>query len=156
MNLNSLLMRAVRYFARRGLKDIARINPSESARLPEAKRPKPQPAGKMKLHLFGANFDSQAAADRFCYAPTGTDEPSTMTQQLEGAFIDEAQVEAVHLDIRARLNEFLGEEEADDIMLRLSSDNTLIILTEVAFGGFPYTLDDTDTLTYLGVTTVDV
>ena len=38
----------------------------------------------------------------------------------------------------------------NDIILRLSGDNTLIIITEDAFGGLPYDLDDTDRLTYLG------
>ena len=41
-------------------------------------------------------------------------------------------------------------------MLRLGADNSLIIITELAFGGLPYTLDDTDTLTYLGAIVVDV
>jgi len=156
MNMNRLLLRAVKYLARRGLKDVTRIIPSESTRLPEPKRPEPQPKGQMQLHLFGANFDSQAAADRFCYAPAGTDQPSPMTQELEGAFIDEAQVEVVHDAILPRLLEFMDEAEADDVILRLSGDNTLVIVTENAFGGFPYTVDDTETLTYLGVIDVDV
>ena len=156
MNIGNLPLRLVRALARRGLKNATRVIPSESTRLPEPVQPQPQPPGRLQLHLFGASFDDQAAAEAFCYAPPGTDLSSPMTQELSGAFIDETQVEVVHDAIQPRLLEFLPEQEADDIILRLAGDNTLVIVTELAFGGFPYTLDDTRTLTYLGAITVDV
>ena len=114
------------------------------------------PEGKMRLHLFGATFDSQDAADRFCYEVPQPDYPEQLTRELEGAFIDTAQVEVICGPVLPRLLEFLDDEEADDIMLRLGADNSLIIITELAFGGMPYSLDDTDTLTYLGAIMVDI
>ncbi|SEQ42084.1 hypothetical protein SAMN05428995_104207 [Loktanella sp. DSM 29012] len=156
MTLSGLFNRLLRYLARRGLRDATRLIPSESTRIAQPTRPAPPPQGQMRLHLFGANFDSQAAAEAFCLSPPGTELPSALTQQLSGAFVDDAQVEAVHDDIPNRLAEFLDPEGVDDVLLRLAGDNTLIILTELAFGGLPYTLDDTTDLTYLGDITVAV
>ena len=150
MNVNALMNQLLRYIARRGLRDAIKLIPSESTRLEEPHRPVQLDEEHLQLHLFGANFDSQAAADTFCSAPPGTDLPSPLTQELSGAFIDEAEVEVIHGDIQTRLLEFLSTEEADDVMLRLAGDDTLIVITENAFGGFPYTLDDTLHLTYLG------
>ena len=150
MNINALMNQFLRYIARRGLRDVAKLIPSESTRLEEPHRPVRLDEEHLQLHLFGANFDTQTAADAFCSAPPGTDLPSPLTQELSGAFIDEAEVEVIHGAIQPRLLEFLSAEEADDVMLRLAGDDTLIVITENAFGGFPYTLDDTRHLTYLG------
>ncbi len=150
MNLTALLNRLMRYVARRGLRDVAKLIPSESTRLEQPHRPVHLEEGNLQLHLFGANFDSQEQAETFCSAPSGTDLPSQLTQELDGAFIDEAEVEVVRGDIQRRLLEFLSTEEADDVLLRLAGDDTLIIITENAFNEMPYTLDDTAHLTYLG------
>lgn len=156
MTLTTTLNRLMRYIARRGLKDVRLLIPSESTRLKEPHKPVHLDANRLQLHLFGANFDTQHDADIFCSAPPGTDLPSRMTQELDGAFIDEAEVEVIHDAILPRLLDFLSAEEADDIMLRLGGDNTLIIITENAFGDLPYTLDDTMHLTYLGHIVVQV
>ena len=156
MNLTGLLNRLMRYIARRGLRDMAKLIPSESTRLEEPTRPVHLDAEHLQLHLFGANFDTRADAEQFCTAPPGTDLPSALTRELDGAFIDEAEVEVVHGNNQARLLEFLAQDEADDIMLRLAGDDTLIIITENAFHDLPYVLDDTTHLTYLGHIVVTV
>ena len=156
MNLTALMNRLMRYVARRGLRDAAKLIPSESTALEQPHRPVHLDNGHLQLHLFGANFASQAEAEDFCSAPPGTDLPSRLTQELDGAFIDEAEVEVVHGRIQSRLLEFLSPEETDDVLLRLAGDDTLIIITENAFRDLPYTLDDTRHLTYLGHIVVPV
>ncbi len=127
-----------------------RLIPSEPLRLTTKTAPKPTAPDQLRLHLFGADFGSAEEAHRFCYIAPGPDLPVDLTRELTGAFIDTDEVEMIHGDILPRLCEFLSEAEADDILLRLSGDNTLILITENAFGGLPYDLDDTDRLTYLG------
>ena len=156
MNLTALLNRLVRYVARRGLRDAAKLIPSENTMREQPHAPVHLDPGHLQLHLFGANFPTRAEAEAFCTAPAGTDLPSRLTQELEGAFIDEAEVEVVHGNIQSRLLEFLSPGEADDILLRLAGDDTLIIITENAFHDLPYTLDDTRHLTYLGHIVVPV
>ncbi|RYH03954.1 hypothetical protein EU805_00860 [Salipiger sp. IMCC34102] len=146
--------RLMRYLKRRGLRDARKLIPSEPTREPRPEPPAPTPPGTLRLHLFGANFDSEAQALAFC---TGTeDAPSELTRQLTGAYVDPSEVEVIHSPITPRLSEFLTEPEIDDVELRLAGDTTLILLTEHAFGGLPYTLDDTRDLTYLGEITVRV
>ncbi|WP_341223455.1 hypothetical protein [Loktanella salsilacus] len=156
MNMNFLLNRLMRYVARRGLRDLKKLIPSESTRLEQPHAPVHLDEAHLQLHLFGANFPSRSEADAFCTPPPGTDLPSRLTQELDGAFIDENEVEVVHGDILARLLEFMPSDEADDIMLRLAGDDTLIMITENAFHDLPYTVDDTEHLTYLGHLIVDV
>ena len=152
--MNTLMNRLLRYIARRGLRDVAKLIPSERTREAEPEPPEPTPKGTLRLHLFGANFDSEAEAIAFC---TETEEvPSTLTRQLTGAFVDHSQVEVIHAPVAPRLAEFLTDEERDDVELRLAGDNTLILLTEHAFGGLSYTLDDTPDMTYLGEVIVRV
>lgn len=154
MTLTALMNRLLAYAARRGLKDARLLIPSESPQPDEPHVPLRQDDGLLQLHLFGAQFDDRATAEAFCAPPPGTDLPSALTRELDGAFIDEAEVEVIHGDILSRLQEFLPPSEADDILLRLAGDDTLIIVTENAFHGLSYTLDDTATLTYLGPITV--
>ena len=150
------IVKIMRAIASRGLRNVSALDPSSSNRIPQPVPPDALPDGKMRLHLFGATFESQSKADRFCYEAPQPDFPEQLTRELDGAFIDTAQVEVICGPIQPRLLEFLDHENADDIMLRLGADNSLIIITELAFGGMPYTLDDTETLTYLGAILVDV
>ena len=146
MNWQGLFLRLARLASR----NAHRLIPSEPLGRDEPVPARPTDNTHLRLHLFGAHFDSLADARAFCYATAGPELPVALTRELEGAFIDTDEVEVVHGEIAARLAEFLTPNEADDIILRLADDNTLIILTENAFGGLPYDLNDTDHLTYLG------
>ena len=145
--------RLIGRLARLGLRAIDPATPTGD---PAPTPPDAPPPGQLRLHLFGANFDSPAEAERFCYEPPQPDYPVALTRELAGAYIDTGEVEVIHAPHLPRLLEFLDADEADDILLRLGADTTLILLTERAFGGMPYTLDDTETLTYLGATLVEV
>ncbi len=132
------------------------IDPAEAGLVDHPTPPDRLPEDKLRLHLFGADFDDAASARQFCYGSGKPNAPEPLTMELEGAFIDTAHVEVIHGRITERLLEFLDDREADDVLVRLGGDNTLIIITEEAFGGLPYSLDDTDTLTYLGEQIVNV
>lgn len=152
MNWQGLMFRLFRLAARHA----HRLIPSEPLRRDEPVPAAATDANHMRLHLFAASFDNASQARAFCFERAGPDLPVQLTRELEGAFIDTQEVEVVHDDIAARLTEFLSADEVEDILLRLEGDNTLIILTEYAFGGLPYELDDTAHLTYLGAQVVDV
>ena len=153
MRLAYRLLRAV---ARAGLKNARAFDPGRTTRLPQPQAPRDLPPDRMQIHLFGATFASQAAADAFCYGAGDPETPTLLTRELDGAYVDPAEVEVTCGGVEPRLREFLDPGEADDVMLRLGADNSLVILTENAFGGLPYTLDDTETLTYLGPMVVEV
>ncbi len=133
-----------------------RLIPSEPIRRKPPDPPLPTVSSQLRLHLFGSHFDDSAGAETFCYDIPAPDLPTALNRELKGAFIDPNEVEVIWGDIKSRLMEFLSAQDADDVLLRLAGDNTLIIITEHAFGGLPYELDDTDQLTYLGSQLVDV
>ncbi len=141
---------------RRVMRLAPRLIPSEPLRRKSPTPARPTPPGKLRLHLLSTDFGSAEEAHRFCYIAPGPDLPVDLTRELAGAFIDTDEVEMIHGDIAARLAEFLTEAEADDIVLRMLGDNTLILVTENAFGGLPYELEDTNRLTYLGTQIVEV
>lgn len=149
-------MSALARILRRGLRQAVQLIPSEPWRRREPVPRPPVGPARMRLHLFSATFADAAHARAFCFAPPQADAPVQLTQELAGAFIDTAEVEVVSEPIRARLDEFLTPPEAKEVLLRMAGDNTLIIITENAFGGLPYDLDDTATLTYLGEQVVAV
>ena len=136
---------------------VLRMSQQIRRRLPAGTKIPPKAPGpdRLRLHLFSADFANAAEAEAFAFAGD-EDRPTALNRSLTGAMIDTAEVEVVHGDIDTRLAEFLDPGEADDILLRMAGDNTLIIVTEHAFGGLPYDLNDTDRLTYLGPTLVDV
>lgn len=121
--------------------------------LPELARPLPD--GKLRLHLFSGDFETEDAAMKYCFHADG-DAPEQITLEQPEAFIDTGFVEVVHKKIDARLSEFLDGGEADRMRAKMKGTNTLIIITEDAFGGFPYALVTTKTVYYLGPIVVDV
>lgn len=126
------------------------------SRLLKALRPIPQPDlpaalphGQQRIHLFSGNFDDVDAAMAYCFHAPG-DVPEQITLDQPGAFMNTDFVEVVFHNAANRLAEFLSVEETDRTLHKMRGDNTLIIITEDAFGGFPYTLAHTPNLFYLG------
>lgn len=124
-------------------------------RRPEPQLPPETPAGKMRIHLFSGNFASRKAAYHYCFFAEGN-RPEDLTRELPHAYIDTAHVEARFGDHIDRLYEFLEPEKAAAMTTRLAGKNTMVIISEPAFGGFGYALHDTDRLSYLGPLVVDV
>ena len=128
------------------------------ARFKSIPQPEPRPKlpkGKARIHLFSGTFPFVDDAMAYCFHAPG-DVPEQITLDQPGAFIDTTYVE-VNFDTAAmRLNEFLTPEEAERTLYKMRSANTLIIISEEAFGGFPYTLTNTPNLYYHGPYIVDV
>ena len=76
------------------------------------------------------------------------DTPEQITIDQPGAFIDTGFVEVVHRNSAARLADFLPAADVDRTVAKMEGTNTLIIITEGAFGGFPYALTTKKTVYY--------
>lgn len=113
------------------------------------------PEGKQRIHLLCGTFDDVDAAMAYCFHAPG-DVPEQLTLDQPGAFIDTTFVEVDFGTAEKRLNEVFDIDEADTILHKMRGANTLIIITEDAFGGFPYTLNHTPNLHYIGPYVVDV
>ena len=125
-------------------------------------RPIPQPEllthppeGKQRIHLMSGDFPDVDAAMAYCFHADG-DLPEQITFEQPGAFIDTNFVEVDFETADIRLNEVLNPEDADIVLSKMRGANTLIIITEEAFGGFPYVLTHTPNLYYIGPYIVDV
>lgn len=123
--------------------------------IPQPELPAHLPHGKQRIHLMSGDFPDADAAMTYCFHAPG-DVPEQITLDQPGAFIDTSFVEVVFTGAATRLNEFLTAEEADRTIAKMRGANTLIIITEEAFGGFPYVLTHTPNLFYLGPYIVDV
>lgn len=135
---------------------IAIIDPAHVGGFGEPRRAERPPEGFAYIHIFTAKFDNEAEARSFCYETPTKNTPEQITQELSGAFIDTNHVEVVFGHIGPRLDEFMQDGDSIQIMASLGSDNTVIIVAEEAFGGFPFVVHNTKTLTHLGQFTVPV
>lgn len=124
-------------------------------RIPKPELPTALPDGKLRLHLLCGDFDDADAAMAYSFHANG-DHPEQITIDQPGAFIDTGFVEVVYRGAEPRLLEFLPSAEVSRLIAHINGANTLIIITEDAFGGFPYVLGHTDTVHYLGPYIVDV
>lgn len=126
------------------------LDPAHVSGLGEPRRAKQPPDGYAYIQVFTAEFETQDEAEAFCYDTPTKNTPEQITQELSGAFIDTNFVEVIYGNIGPRLNEFMSAGDSVQIMASLGSDNTVIIISEEAFGGFPFLVHNTKTLTHLG------
>jgi hypothetical protein len=124
-------------------------------RKPTPQLGKPLPHGKTRVHFLAGYFETKDSARHYCFH-SERNVPEDLTRELPDAFIDIAHVEVVFEGHRERLSEFLDPAQVDLYVRKLYGKNTLILIAEPAFGGFPYALNDTSVLTYLGAEVVDV
>lgn len=123
--------------------------------VPQPELPPALPDDKLRLHLFSADFENADAAMAYCFQSDG-DTPEKITLEQPGAFIDTGFVEVAFKGAEKRLTEFLPTKDVDRVIAKMKGVNTLIIITEDAFGGFPYVLTTTKTVFYHGPFVVDV
>ncbi|MEO9864927.1 MAG: hypothetical protein ABJM61_06405 [Yoonia sp.] len=116
---------------------------------------KPLPADKSRVHFFAGNFASKDAARHYCFH-SERNVPEDLTRELPDAFIDIAHVEVVFGGHRERLSDFLDMDGVETLLREIDHKNTLVMIAEQAFGGFPYALNDTSVLHYIGDKVVDV
>ena len=110
--------------------------------------PRPGP-GKKRIHLFAGDFASSAAAWHYCFYHT-RDETEALAGDLPNAYLDTSFVEVRFEDFPRRLPEFLRPMEVADVITQMDGANTLVIISEPAFGDLAYALNDTPRLRYLG------
>lgn len=122
---------------------------------PKAQLGAPLPPDKSRVHFFAGNFADRDAARHYCFY-SERNVPEDLTRELPNAFIDIAHVEVVFEGHRERLSEFLDVDAVETMLREIDHKNTMIMIAEPAFGGFPYALNDTSVLTYLGPLVVDV
>lgn len=123
--------------------------------IPQPELPARLPAGKQRIHLLSGTFDDVDAAIAYCFHAPG-DVPEQLTLDQPGAYIDTSFVEVDFGTAKERLKGMLSTDDVDTVYHKMRGANTLIIITEEAFGGFPYTLENTPNLFYLGPFIVDV
>ena len=124
-------------------------------RIPQPDLPPALPEGKLRLHLLCGDFETVDAAMAYCFQTDGNT-PEQITIDQPGAYIDTGFVEVVYKNVEPRLSEFLPPDEVRRTIAKIKGVNTLIIITEDAFGGFPYVLGHAPKLYYLGPYVVDV
>lgn len=119
--------------------------------------PPPSPEGQIRVHLFCGTFDTEEDLLGYCFDPVRADGPEPFNLDLQGAYVDTAYVATGYGPaIPEALADFFDPANAQDILPGLKGDNALVIVSEYAFGGFPYSLTDTPRLRYLGNWLVDL
>ncbi len=91
----------------------------------------------------------------YCYDTPDTNHPEPLTRDLPDAFVDTNFVEVAYGDrVPFALRMIIPAADLDGMADRLGANNTLVMISESAFGGMPYSLNDTPTLRYLGAFTI--
>lgn len=117
--------------------------------------PQALPPGKMRVHFLAGTFATREAAETYCYFTEGNT-PEQLTFEQPDAFIDTRFVEVIFGDHSQRLSEFLSASALDRILRLINTKNTLVNISEDAFGGLPYNLTSNAHLAYLGHELVDI
>lgn len=110
----------------------------------------PPHANPDRLHVFCGSFPSELDATAYCLDAPSKNEPEPLTRDLPDAMIDTSEIEIIYgarVDAAMPMLDPYGQSNLSD---RIGNANTLILIAEKAFGGLPYTLNDTPVLTYLG------
>lgn len=133
----------------RELLDVAPLDPNV--------RRTPAPEGKIRLHLFCGSFESEDDLLAYCFDAPSENDPEPLTKDLPEAFVDTTYVvTGYERGVGEALADFFTVEESDEVLAQISGKNSLVILSEHAFGGMDYSLNDTPRLRYLGARFVDL
>lgn len=117
--------------------------------------PPPTPNGKMRVHFFAGTFVDQSAARHYCFF-SQDDRPEDLRRELPDAYIDTDHVDVWYGDYKSPLYNFMPEGDVTKVAAQCETDNTLVMISEPAFGGIGYALNDTSRLRYLGPRVVDI
>lgn len=113
--------------------------------------PAPPPEGQVRLHFFSGRFEFEEELLEYCYGDESDDTPTPMTRDLPGAYIDTSYViSGFGTEIESTLGDFFSQEQIFAIVNEINPDNAVVLVSEYAFGGFPFSLNDTEKLTYRG------
>lgn len=105
-----------------------------------------------RVHVFHGTFPSEIEATDYCLTPLGRNQPEPLTRDLPDAMIDTAEVEIIFGPERIGAAIPMLTDKPDTLfhLVATQRSNTIILIAEAAFGGLPYTLNDTPVLRYAG------
>ena len=113
--------------------------------------PAPPSDGMVRLYVFHGVFETEEDALAYCYDAPDTAHPEPLTRDLPGAFIDTTFVEVLWGNTNdPALRFYFPDAIADHVADATEASNTVVLIAEGAFGGYPFTLNDTPRLSYLG------
>lgn len=116
----------------------------------------PVPAGMERIHLFVGNFDDDIAAYHYCCGDGEVDVPEPINLDLQDTSVDTQFLEFFFGSARYSVLDVLFEGVAlNKYRAAVDGYNTLVIISERAFGGLNYHLTDTPKLDYRGPIEVD-
>ncbi len=110
----------------------------------------PPPSQPDRVHIFYGTFPSEIAATDYCLTPIGRNKPEPLTRDLADAMINTSEVEIIFGPSRIAAAVPMLGPNSDGLLRQIGAANTVIIIAEAAFGGLPYTLNDTPSLVYAG------
>ena len=109
------------------------------------------PEGMTRVHVFAGNFETEEALLAYCFDSVEQDGPEQLNIDLPGAYVDTTYVATGYAAaIPIVLAEFFSSAEQTRMTRKIGDRNSLVVMSEYAFGGFPYELDDTPMLEYVG------
>ncbi len=114
--------------------------------------PQEAPEGFVRIHFFSGRFETEEELLYYCFGDNDeSDSPTPLTRALPGAFIDTSYVVTGHKElIEDVLADFFEPVQVNALETRINPDNSVVIMSEYAFGGFPFSLGDTPQLRYHG------
>lgn len=107
------------------------------------------------MHLFNGAASEDVLLD-YCFEAPSPNEPEGFTRDLEDAFVNTDYVEVRHgPDAAVALNGLqLGASDVRRFAAGARGQGWVIVMEE-AFGGLPFSLNDTPKVAYLGHALVD-
>lgn len=108
------------------------------------------PANANRLHVFHGSFASELEATDYCLKPMGRNKPEPLTRDLPDATIDTNEIEIVFGPKRIGVAIPMLTQHPDGLFHQVGTSNTLVLISEAAFYGLHYTLNDTPVLRYAG------
>lgn len=110
----------------------------------------PPPTNPNRVHIFHGTFGSELEATDYCLTPIARNKPEPLTRDLPDAMIITSEVEIIFGTARIGSALPMLSGPVSDLFREMGDDNTIVMIAEAAFGGLPYTLNDTPKLRYAG------
>ena len=109
------------------------------------------PEGKVRVYVFAGHFPDEEALLSYCFDQPAEGLPVPFNRDLTGAYVDTTYVvTGFGAGVKETLDEFFVGDVAAEILLRIGDGNSVVVVSEYAFGDFPFSLNDTPRLSYLG------
>ncbi len=113
--------------------------------------PAAPPPGTARLYVFHGTFETEEQALAYCYDAPDPAHPEPLTRDLPGAYIDTTYVDVLWGKTNdPALRAYFPDPIRDQIIAATEASNTVVLISQDAFGGFGFRLNDTPHLTYLG------